>query len=365
LFMANKKPTLTFQDIAKAAGVSPATVSRLVSRSARVSPAVEKRVRDAAEKLGVPLEKRGGARLIAFLLGNRSLLHPFHSQVLLAAEEYCAKNGYNLLLFPFHYGSDASWRDLYVPRLLERGDLVDGFIVAGINFENLLLHLQHAGLPFSVYGDLVQGRWSPESYDVVWVDDISGAYDLTRYLHSLGHTQIWYIANSDLTWFARRQQGYLRAVQELGLEPLTASLDTADEQEIGFLLTKQILRRGSPVQAIFGGSDAICHGIYTALREADLAVPNDISVAGFNDTIEASILHPTLTTVRGFPDLLGRLLAEVLLHRILHPQDGSQSREIPTRVIRRESTCAAAGRPISEVQPALGANLAEPSGGSV
>jgi len=350
--MAKTKPKHTFQDIARAAGVSPATVSRLVSRRARVSPAIEKRVRDAAEKLGVALEKRAGARLIAFLLGNRSLLHPFHSQVLLAAEEHCSRNGYNLLLFPFHYGADVAWRDLHLPRLLERGDLVDGFIVNGINFENLLVHLQHAGVPFSVYGDLVQGAWRPESYDVVWVDDISGAYDLTRYLHSLGHTQIWYVANTGLTWFARREEGYTRAMREVGLEPHTESLDAADEQELGFLATKQILRRGSPVQAIFGGSDAVCHGIYMALWEAGLAIPGDVSVAGFNDTIEASILHPTLTTVRAFPDLLGRLLAEQLLTRILRPQGACQMREIPTRVIRRESTRPAGAQPAAPASPA-------------
>lgn len=339
----SKKANRTFQAIAKAAGVSPATVSRIVGRTTKVGPEVEKRVREAAEKLGVSLEKRNGAKLIAFLLGNRSLVHPFHSQVLLAAEEYCARKGYHLLFFPFHYEAGVDWRELYVPKLLERGDLVDGFIVSGVNSDNLLRRLRDSGLPFSVYGDLVQGAWVPETYDVVWVDDVSGAYDLTHYLHSVGHKRIWYVANTGLTWFARRHQGYVRAMQELGLEPLTQSLDSADEHEVGFVATKQLLRSGGPVQTIFGGSDAVCHGVYTALREAGLSIPDDVSVAGFNDTIEAAILHPALTTVRAFPELLGRLLAEVLLHRIANPGERPQSREIPTQVIRRDSTRPAVG----------------------
>ena len=77
------------------------------------------------------------------------------------------------MLFLFHYESNIAWRDLYVPRLLEQGDLVDGFIVSGVNSENLLERLQHTGLPLSVYGDLIQDPWRPETYDVVWVDDIS------------------------------------------------------------------------------------------------------------------------------------------------------------------------------------------------
>jgi LacI family transcriptional regulator len=130
-------------------------------------------------------------------------------------------------------------------------------------------------------------------------------------------------------------------------------VDCQLEQELGFVATKQLLRRGSPVQAIFGGSDAICHGIYTALRDAGIWIPDDISVAGFNDTMEASILHPSLTTVRAFPELLGRLLAELPVGRILRPQDAPQTREIPTRVIRRESTRAATGRLDSENRSGL------------
>lgn len=327
----------THHDVARLAGVSSATVSRVVNRSARVSLAIEKRVRAAGEKLGVNLERRNGNRLIAFLLGNRSLLHPFHSQVLVASEAYCAERDYSLLFFPLHYPSNVAWEQLHVPRILQRGDIVDGFIVSGVNSENLLELLAHVGLPFAVFGDTVQGDWKANLYDVVWIDDITGAYETTHYLHSLGHTHIWYIANTRLTWFARRHAGYCRAMEELGLKPLVSSFDSVNEQEVGFLATRHILRLGEPVQAIFCGSDATCHGVYAALRDSNLRVAEDISVAGFNDTPEATVLHPPVTSVRVFPEHVGRLLAELVMNRISDPRLARQDRMIPTQVIKRES----------------------------
>jgi LacI family transcriptional regulator len=94
------------------------------------------------------------------------------------------------------------------------------------------------------------------------------------------------------------------------------------------------------VHSIFGGSDAVCHGVYTALRDAGLAVPKDISVVGFNDTPEATFLHPALTSVRAFPEVLGRMLAEMVMSRITNPGLPPQDRVISTQVIKRESSRA-------------------------
>jgi len=320
--------------------VSAATVSRIASRSARVSPDVEQRVRAAADRLGVSLQKRNGGRLIAFILGNRSLLHPFHSQVLTAAEANCAANDYNLIFFPLHYSPNIPSTQLHVPIMLQRSGLIDGFIVSGVNTGNLLDFLTRVGAPFAVYGDTVEGPWTPAVHDVVWVDDIAGAYDITRYLQDAGHSRIWYIANVRQTWFARRLEGYTNAMKEAGLEPLISTLDSYNEHEIGLLATKDVLRRGCSVHSIFGGSDAVCHGVYTALRDAGLAVPKDISVVGFNDTPEATFLHPALTSVRAFPEVLGRMLAEMVMSRITNPGLPPQDRVISTQVIKRESSRA-------------------------
>jgi LacI family transcriptional regulator len=335
----------TLQNVAKLANVSPASVSRLVNRSARVSPEVERRIRDAASRLGFDLSGKRDTRLIAFLLGNRSLLHPFHSQVLLAAEAYCAGHDYNLLFFPLHYSASQHWTKLHVPRVLYRPDMIDGFIVSGVNYQNLLDLLTDIRLPLSVLADTVQGEWKSKAYDSAGVDDRNGAYEMTRYLQSLGHSRIAFVANNRLAWFLRRCESYLRAMKEADLEPLIATIDSDHEREIGYLAMKQILALHSrPVDAVFGGSDAICHGVYAALREAGLRVPEEISVSGFNDTPEATVLYPPLTSVRVFPELVGRQLAEMVLARIANPGAATQQRVIPTQLVKRESCMAATRR---------------------
>jgi DNA-binding LacI/PurR family transcriptional regulator len=341
------KSKSTLQAVAKLANVSPATVSRLVNRTTPVSAEVECRIREAASRLGFDLNRKRSSRLIAFLLGNRSLLHPFHSQVLLAAEAYCASQDYNLLFFPLHYSASQHWTKLHVPRVLYRPDMIDGFIVSGVNYQNVLDLLTDIGLPFAVLGDTVQGEWKSGEYDSVCVDDRNGAYELTRYLQNLGHTRIAFVANNRLAWFQRRCESYLRAMKEADLDPLIAEIDSDHEYEAGYLAMKQILaQRPRPVDAVFGGSDAICHGIYAALREAGLTVPEEISVCGFNDTPEATVLYPPLTSVRVFPELIGRQLAEMVLARIANPGGPTQQRVIPTQLVKRES-CLAVSRLIN------------------
>ncbi len=97
----NRKGTL--QEVARLAKVSPATVSRVANGNSRVRPLIEARVRHAAAELQIELKRKGRGNLIAFLLSNREMLHPFHSRVLFGAESYCASRDYNTVLLCFRY----------------------------------------------------------------------------------------------------------------------------------------------------------------------------------------------------------------------------------------------------------------------
>ncbi len=324
------------REVARLAGVSPATVSRVFAGSTQVNPALMARVREAAAKLGVEPNRSNRATLLAFLLCNRKMLHPFHSRVLDGAEEYCAAHEYSTVFLSFRYPSNVPWKEIRLPKILERRDSIAGYILAGTNSENLMELLRHRGSPFSVLGNNVLGKWAPDPYDVIWFDDIGGAYEATRHFQALGHRDIWYVGNTRLPWFARRYEGYCRAMTEKGMEPRLSPLDSEDAHDIGYLATKLIITRREAVTAILAGDDATAHGVYRALRDCSLDVPADVSVAGVND-LEGTMLHPRVTSVRTFPEQVGRQLAELVFNRLHHPGLAPQHRFIPTELAKRDS----------------------------
>jgi DNA-binding LacI/PurR family transcriptional regulator len=196
--------------------------------------------------------------------------------------------------------------------------------------------LRNLGIPFAVLGNGMVGPWSAAECDFVEFDDLSGSHEMTRYLQSLGHQDIWYVGNTHWPWFARRYEGYARAMQEEGLRPRKSEIDSNNDREIGYLSTKALLAARQPVSALFAGSDQIAEGVYKALRDCGLKVPESISVAGFND-LEAALLDPPLTTVNGFPEVVGSHLVRLLLKRIETSDSAPQHFIIPTQLVRRES----------------------------
>lgn len=325
------------QDVARAAGLSNATVSRVLNGSERVRPNLHDRVIETALKLGFDLKRNNDSPIIAFLLCNRAVLHPFHSAVLVGAEAHCAANDFGVLFLPMQYSPKLPWKELPIPRLLQNRKIVSGVIAAGTNSQNLLDALTDRGLPIVCLGNNILGDWQSDKYSAVFFDDISGAQEATSYLLSLGHRDIWCIGNCQLPWFARRQEGYRRAMEEAGLSPRILDLNIDDSEDLGYLATRSILSDGQAISAILAGDDTTARGAYRALADHGLRIPADVSVIGVNDTIEASALVPPLTSVRVFTDQLGKQMAELLLKQISHLEVKPQVVTLPTRLIRRES----------------------------
>lgn len=328
---------LTLNALARTARVSPATVSRVVAGNPTVDPAIRAHVRKVAEKMGLDLEQRrkGRSRIIAFLLANRDVLHNFHARVLLGAEAYCAEHDWELLFMSFRYAPDAPPEALHLPQLLSRETNARAVILGGSNSPNLFQALHTRGIPFAVLGNNVTGEWSPQHCDVAYSDDITGAYDVTMHLIAKGHRRIGFIGNRQLPWFRRCETGYLRAMAEAGLEP--ASFDfRPDGAQLGYLATKSLFLRKQSLTALVAGSDQVAAGVYSALREMNLSVPEDMSVVGINDT-QGQYLSPELTSVREFPEELGRHLAEFVLNRVRNPLLPRQEVTIPTQLVQRAS----------------------------
>jgi len=333
----SKNDRIGLREIANLAQVSVATVSRVLNGNTRVDPALQKTVLDAAAKLNIDVSSRNKTKALAFLLSNRAMLHAFHSRVLIGAEAHCTALGWDMVFLSYNYSPNVSDRELHPPQILQRHDAVRAVILAGTNSMNMLRFLDRKNITFAVLGNnVIDATNDLREHDAVFTDDIQGAYDMTRYLINLGHRHIGFVGNLRLPWFARCFAGYRRAMDGAGLSQHLNSTDSEDDVESGYLGTKSLLARSKSVTAILAGDDPTAHGVYKALRDSGLRIPEDISVCGCNDTV-GSWGHPPLTTIREFPEQLGKQLAEVVLNRIASPSLEPQRVTVPTELIKRDS----------------------------
>jgi LacI family transcriptional regulator len=185
-------------------------------------------------------------------------------------------------------------------------------------------------------GNNVLAGWEPKEHDVVWFDDIQAMQEVTKYVQSLGHRNIWYVGNTQLPWFHRRYKAYAHAMEEANLPPRLSEIDSNSSQDIGYLATKAIATRGEPLSAIVAGDDFVAGGVYRALMDCGLRIPHDVSVVGFGD-LGGATLQPPLTTVRVFVEQIGKQLVEMVHKRIEMPSLPPQQLTFSTQLVKRES----------------------------
>jgi DNA-binding LacI/PurR family transcriptional regulator len=330
------KARVGLREIAALAQVSVSTVSRVLNGNTRVDPAIRKTVLQAATRLDADLSRHNDGKALAFLLSNRARLHVFHSRVLSGAEACCAAHGWDMVLLSFNYSANATWEELRLPRVLQSRDVIGGLILAGTNSTNLLELLDRNAIPHVALGSNIVGELQDLKHYLVFSDDAQGGFDMTRYLISLGHRDIGFVGNVRLPWFARLFTGYRRAMEGASLAVRHTSIDSEEDDESGYLGTKYLLSQGQPVTAIFAGNDLTAHGVYRGLRDSGLKIPDDISVVGCGDTV-GMWLYPGLSTVRAFPEQLGKQMVELLLNRIAKPGLEPQRLTLPTELIKRDS----------------------------
>jgi DNA-binding LacI/PurR family transcriptional regulator len=337
MLKASKRSRIGLREIANLAQASVATVSRVLNGNTRVDPALRKRVLESAAQLNIDVSGRNKTKALAFLLSNRTMLHAFHSRVLIGAEAHCTVLGWNMVFLSYNYSPNISHRELYPPQILQRHDAVRAVILAGTNSMNMIRFLKDKNITFAVLGNnVIDAKDDLKEHDVVFTDDIQGAFDMTRYLIGLGHRQIGFIGNLRLPWFARCFAGYQRAMDDAGLSQRFNSTDSEQDIDTGYLGAKSLLARYKNITAILAGDDPTAHGVYKALRDSGLRIPEDVSVCGCNDTV-GSWGHPPLTTIREFPEQLGKQLAQVVLNRIESPGLEPQRVTVPTELIKRDS----------------------------
>ncbi|MPY87480.1 MAG: LacI family DNA-binding transcriptional regulator [Luteitalea sp.] len=336
----------TIKDVARRAGVSTATVSRVLNDSGYFDPETGRAVQTAVAALGYRRNihwkrlARNASDTICFLLGNRESLNSMQVRMLVAAERVLAEAGYDLVFAPCRYGPNTPVSRLPLPRIIAQQGSVDGLILAGVHHGNFLAALRHIKLRYVILGNTFIGPKEAIKKDAVVYDDIAGVDDAVQYLIRLGHRRVAFVGNTDLPWFRRRFNGYRRALSRAGLESQTVAESwQVSHIEYGRLAAAELLRRDQPPTAIVAANDEVAGGVWKTLVSRGIAIPRDISLVGFGDREEVSMLEPSLTTVSVFQDKLGAEMARMLMQKLARPSLRLPSRTFPCQLLERNS-CA-------------------------
>lgn len=336
------------KDIAARANVSIGTVSRVLNRHQDVDHELRTRVETVVRKLGYRLNSRtrsvvhAKSRIVGLVLFNDFGLSSAQSLLLLGAEEYCAKTGYNLLFARHQFPGDIAPQSIRIPSVVETPGLADCVIIAGTISRNILTVFAQHGLRYVFLANHVVDADDNDIQTVessrVRYNDEGGCYEATRYLAQLGHTQIWYIGDASRPWHKNRYKGYSRAMVELGLEPHVHTIALSDDEfENGHAAVTYILEQGWPVSAVLAASDELAFGAREGLRQHRREVPKDVSLIGFEHEVGHS-RGSNLTSVSVDMVDVGRQLAKLAIAQIESEKTEIREIAVPTVFVKR-STC--------------------------
>ncbi|MEA3390282.1 LacI family DNA-binding transcriptional regulator [Sphingobium sp. CCH11-B1] len=337
----------TINDVARVAGVSPMTVSRVINGEQVVRPATRERVDEAIKALNYAPSAAarmlaGGDELrVGLLYSNPS--SSYLSEFLVGSLDQASRSGVDLVVEKW----DEETSIQSVVAHLERSR-IDGVVLPPplCDFGDLVDALDEAGIPAVA---VATGR-APADMSAVSIDDRRAAYEMTRHLIALGHSRIGFIkGNPNQSASAKRFEGYAQALAEAGLpvldELVAQGLFT---YRSGLDAAEQIMALAEPPTAIFASNDDMAAATVAIAHRSGLDVPGDLTVCGFDDTSLATTIWPELTTIRQPVSEMSRAAVELLVRRLKGRRGGAVQAEhlvMEHALIRRQSDAAPRLRP--------------------
>ena len=322
----------TIRDIAAKAGVAVCTVSRVLNNSDLVSKKTRKKVEKAiAECNYIPNEmarslQRQKSKTIALIIPDLS--NPFYAELFFGVEEVMSSEGYYIFVCNTKYLEENEHR--YIKEMLAKG--IDGLIFMSLYYcgDEIfdLVRKNVASVAVQTY---------VKDMDLILTDTSRVVTEACNHLFELGHTKIAFIC-LDRAITADRLNAYISAHQAAGIavrEEYIIDGYTADT--LGYMAVEKLLSLPEPPSAIQCINDYTAMGVYSALLELGLKIPEDISVIGYDDIKIAKILNPPLTTISQPILEMGRTAGEMLLQQIKRDQIAREV-HLPSRLIIRDST---------------------------
>lgn len=333
-------PDVTIRDVARRAGVSIATVSRVVNNLHKGNPKVKQQVLEAISSLGYrpnpsarQLAKRTSESM-GFVMHSLIPIKTYFGDILLGAEEEAQAIKYHLY-FSKTYHSVGVLSD-HAPHGGLFEESVDGIIYAGEIPQDFLKQVQQLAIPLVVVNAAVEG------VEHVMCDNFESSYKAVNYLIGLGHQKIACIGCIDETVSSieERVDGYRQALRDAEIAFDERFFDRGNTtMEDGYRVVKKFLSYPDRPTAIFGTTDEMAVGAIGGAKEMGLRVPQDMSVIGVNNLEIAEMCNPPLTTIRIHRKEMGRVAVRKLLELMQNPGKRPARTNVLCEFIERKS-CA-------------------------
>jgi len=338
---------LTLEEIAKLAGVSRSTVSRVVNNHPSVRDQVRERVWEVIHETGYQPHAAARSlvtrrtRIVGIVIPeavSTLFADPFFPQLLSGITRMCNTQRYHLMLSLFD--DPTSSEEMY--RRVVLSGYLDGVVVASTRVQDpLIVRLLDDGVPF-----VLIGRYPDERVHYVDIDNVAAARMAVDHLIRLGHRRVATITGPlSMTSGQDRLEGYRQAMAAHRLPVDATLIAEGDFTEMGGTMAARQLIANSTT-AIFAASDTMAVGALKALREAGLRVPADVALIGVDDLPVARAVEPALTTVRQPIEELGSTAADLLLDLLENPPDDQAPAHriiLPTQLLVRGSCGAMKG----------------------
>ncbi len=325
----------TIQEVAKMAGVSVATVSRVLNHSEAVSSTTRDKVQAVINQLNYQPNllgrnlRRSETRMILVLLQNMS--NSFYSKVVKGMEDVAHNNGYNVLIC--NTNTDTELENVYLDFL--KNKLVDGVIFTSPAMDKDDFNQLAKCYPVVLCNENKPGIEAP----VITIDNEAAGYEAANHLIRLGHEKIGMISVNAVCSSNARIQGYKRAIIEAGLEVNDGYIvNQTFSYKGGIRGIKQLFDLREPPTAVFCISDIIAVGAIKELKRKGLNVPQDVAVIGFDNNSIAPMYEPSITTIAQPRYDIGRKAMEIMLQRIQGVGDKNSITTMEHELIIRDST---------------------------
>ncbi len=331
---------LTLEDVAKKAGVSRSTVSRVVNAQPNVSEDVRKRVLKVIKKTGY--HPHAAARALAsqhsWMIGlvlPHSISHfftdPYYPHLTKGIAQACNQNNYTLALFLVDTKDD---EEKIFPRVSRKG-LLDGVLVQSGHHgdQQIIGDLIDANMPLVVVGR----PFRSDNVSYIDIDNVKASFTAVNHLIREGYQRIGTITGPEnSTVGLDRKAGYLKALKEQGQNIDKSLIIEGDFTEAGGYVAMQRLMPVRP-DAVFAASDGMALGAMRAVREAGLRVPDDVAFVGFDDLPMATLADVQLTTVRQPVIQFGIRAVELLMEEIENGTNPPRHVIMDAELVIRES----------------------------